>query len=377
MAAELHDLTLSSLVLTGADPSLKRVRFGDPEERHESYDERYDFRTLIYDCFHDPRRGEVVLLCPKLLNFRHLIEQSSFTLDGRAVGRAALEELSRGSLISFPDGGTQPGTLKISHPLFEQELAVNPPLHAAFKGRNVLFAISKDNRLDWITDWLRYYVAEHGADAVLIFDNQSTAYPMDELGQALTSVPGIEVAAIVRAWFPFGPGGIGAANFGSKFLHRSMMELGRRRILAQARAALNVDIDELVFSRSRQSIFDATVASEKGYVRFGGRWVYADAPAEGQALRHADHRYYHPDNRPRVNRKWCVAPTGPSRNHQWLTHRIISQKDPDDPDFGFWHFRRISNNWDYNREELDRDRIEIDQHLVETMDKVFSPAPAA
>ena len=373
MAAQLHDLTLSSLVFDRSHPALQRDRIGPVDERHENYDDRYDFHTLVYDCFQDPLRGEVVLLCPALLNFRRLIDQASFSLDGQNVTPTGIETLSRGSLITFAYDGHNPGTLRISHPLFERDLTIGSALHDEFAGRNALFAISKDNRLEWIADWLRYYVSEHGADAVVLFDNQSTAYSMEELGRTLSAVPGIAVAAIVRAWFPFGPGGTGNTNFDSKFLHRTMMELGRRRILAQARAALNVDIDELVFSRSGQSVFDATVASEKGYVRFDGRWAYADAPGAGQIIRHGDHLYRRTDGRPKVSRKWCLAPTGALSTRQWLTHRIISLKDPTDPDFGFWHFRRISSNWDYNREDFDEALLEKDTRLIDTMARVFAP----
>ena len=155
----------------------------------------------------------------------------------------------------------------------------------------------------------------------------------------------------------------------------TMVELGRRRLLGDARAVLNVDIDELVYSRSGQSIFEATVASEQGYTRVNGQWAYADLPPDGQLVRHNDHYAIRSDGRPKVNRKWCVAPKGPLEGRAWLTHRIVSRKDPCDPDFGFWHFRRISNNWDYDREDFDTNLLEVDTRLVATMQRVFGKNP--
>jgi hypothetical protein len=190
----------------------------------------------------------------------------------------------------------------------------------------------------------------------------------------MRGVKGIEASALVRAWFPFGPGGTSNTYFNSKFLHMTMVELGRRRLMSQARAVLNVDIDELAYSRTGESIFDATVNSPQGYVRMDGRWAFANPAPEGSFPRHADHMFVRSDGRPKCNRKYCVAPLGPLQGKPWLTHRILSRRDPTDPNFGFWHFRRVSNNWDYDREDFDSNLLEVDSRLTETMARVFPTA---
>ncbi|MCL6282763.1 glycosyltransferase family 2 protein [Ruegeria sp. 2012CJ41-6] len=370
------DLSLSSFTFDGQHPSHYRDRLGVIEERDLNYDNRYDFHTLFYDCYFDPQVGEVILICPSLMNFRRLVEQAAFSLDGTDVQIKAIDALSRGNVIRFQSPSGHPAELTITHELFSGAVAVNALHTDVFAGKNVLYAISKDNKLEWIRDWLIYYVREHGANAVVIYDNHSTAYSMDELKETLASVEGIEASAVVRAWFPFGPGGGGKTNFKSKFLHLTMVELGRRRLLSEARAVLNVDIDELVYSRSGASIFDATMASRQGYVRIDGCWAFADPPRDGQLIRHADHQFIRRDSgKAKMNRKYCVAPQGPLKGHLWLTHRIISRRDPTDPDFGFWHFRRISNNWDYNREDFDADLMKVDPRLTETMSRVYGTAP--
>ncbi|MDP5217564.1 glycosyltransferase family 2 protein [Ruegeria sp. 2205SS24-7] len=369
------DLRLSSFMFDGRHPSHYRDRVGVIEERDPNYDNRYDFHTLIYDCFFDRDAGEVVLICPSLLNFRCLIEQARFSIDGTGVQIKAIDALSRGNVIRFQSPVDAPAELGFEHKLFSGAVAVNALHTDVFAGKNAVYAISKDNKLDWIQDWLAYYVKEHGANAVVIYDNHSTDYSMDALKETLASVDGIEASAVVRAWFPFGPGGAGNTNFNSKFLHMTMVELGRRRLLSQARAVLNVDIDELVYSRSGASIFDATVASEQGYVRIDGRWAFADPPEDGALIRHADHQFIRSDGKPKVNRKYCVAPQGPLKGRPWLTHRIISRRDPTDPDFGFWHFRRITNNWDYNREDFDTNLLEVSPRLSETMSRVYGTTP--
>lgn len=374
MGASVINVPLSSFVFEGSHPSFYRDRIGPVEERDANYDNRYDFHTLIYDCYFASDAGEVVLICPSLFNFRPLMEAATWQIDGVDVKIKKIEKLSRGNAVRIKAPSDSPKTISFTHPLFSGELDINAEHLDDFAGKNAIYAISKDNNLEWVKDWLTYYVMEHGANAVVIYDNHSTAYSMEDLEAALISVPGIEAACVVRAWFPFGPGGPGNTNFNSKFLHMTMVELGRRRLLGQARAVLNVDIDELVYSTEGQSIFDATVASEQGYVRMNGQWAYAKAPAEGQMLRHADHTHIRSDGRPKCNRKYCVQPLGPLKGRPWLTHRILSQKDKVDPQFGFWHFRRISNNWDYNRETLEEDKLELETRLVATMERVFGAA---
>jgi hypothetical protein len=364
------DLTPSSFVFSGTHPSLSRDRIGLWEERDANYDNRYDFHTLFYDCYYEPDDGEVILICPSLFNFSRLISEASFAIDGRAAAVKGVSGLSRGNAVRFDAPARVPEVFSFEHPLFRGEVPVSRVERDLFAGKNAVYAISKDNKLPWITDWMRYYVEEHGANAFVLYDNHSTDYSMEDLQEAMQSVPGVEATALVRAWFPFGPGGAGNTNFNSKFLHMTMVELGRRRLLGRARAVLNVDIDELVYSRSGQTIFDATVASEKGYVRMDGEWVYTDAPG-GQGVDHADHRFIRPRGGPKVNRKYCVAPEGPLKGKPWLTHRIVSRKDPTDPGFGFWHFRRVSNSWDYSREEFDPQVMQEDPRLAGTMARVF------
>ena len=379
MHTEILDLTLSSYVFQPGNMALTRDRLGEWRDRDPNYDTRYDYYTLIYDVFFDADQQKVFAVCPTLRNFERLVLEAEFALDGQTVPIAQIRPLSRGSLIEFdlPPGVLLPLSLSVQHPMFSGVLPVGATHRDMFAGTNAIYAISKDNRLDWIVAWLSYYVKEHGANALVLYDNQSTAYSMEDLKAAIASVPGIEKAALVRAWFPFGPGGQGNTNFNSKFLHMTMVELGRRRLLSNARAVLNVDIDELVYSRTGHSIFDATVESERGYVRMNGDWVYAPAPMDGAVPRHADHLLVRKDGLPKVNRKYCVAPTGPLEGRPWLTHRIVSRRDPADPDFGFWHFRSITNNWDYDREDFDPEAVEQDDRLVETMARHFGPGANA
>jgi hypothetical protein len=176
---------------------------------------------------------------------------------------------------------------------------------------------------------------------------------------------------VIPAPFPFGPKAENKANTDSLYLQLSISELIRRRILGQARAAQNVEIDELHHAKTGQSVFDATVESPLGYLRTDARWVYADPQLDPAQIRHASHGFISTSGRPRANRKWCVAPQGPFGDHQWLTHFINNRKDPSHPDFEMLHFRQVSTNWKMDRTASDRDQLTPFPELQALMQRYF------
>lgn len=363
------DLNFSSFVFDRSHPSLIRDRIGHFEERHSSYDDTYDFDTLFYDAYFDRSARQVVLVCPPLLNFKRLIEDADFFVDGHAAQINSVVDISRGSLIFIDVADGTPQRLSFQHPHFSGEVQINKTCLDAFAGKNTIYAISKNNRLEWIVDWLTYYANAHGANAVVLYDNASTDYTVDQLTHAITSVQGIDTVAIGRANFPFGPRGTSNTDYKSLFLQRTMAELGRRRLLLKSRAVLNVDIDELMYSHSGQSIFDATAASPEGYVRANAAWVYADPAKIKDIPSFSAHRYVSETGRPKANRKFCVNPQGALIGKQWLTHFIRSRRDPVDPDFVMWHFSKISTGWKYDRSGLGGPDLKECPELINAMAK--------
>ena len=369
---DVLDIMPNAFRLPMTHPSLMRDRLGAFDQRSPGYDDRYDFSTLFYDCYLDEARGEIVLICPTLLNFTLLIQDTHFSTAAGPAAPVSIRPLFRGSEVRLRPVDSAPDSLFFRHPFFQGEVTIARPDFDRFRGLNAIFAISKNNRLAWIADWLRYYVTEHAAEALVLYDNASTDYEIADLQSTIAAVNGLKAAAIVRADFPFGPGGTGKINFDSKFLHMTMVELGRRRFLRHARAVLNVDIDELVYSSIGESVFDATRAAENGYLRMGGNWAFA-LPTEGGEIRHKHHAFRQRGRDRGVNCKWCVVPDGALANHTWRTHRIISRTDPVSQIFRFWHFRQISTGWDYARDALDTDQLKPDPILQETMARVFGP----
>jgi hypothetical protein len=368
MSVDVIDLEMSGLRLPDTRPELRRDRYGKIEHHDAAYDARYDWSTLIYDCFSDAEAGEILLVCPPLLNFRAFMEDAEVRVDGKPAQIREIRDLSRCSVIALDVAEGEAVT--ITHAHFGGTLAVGRSYAEAFAGLNGIYSISLNNRLEWITDWLDYYVRAHGLETVVLFDNGSTAYAPRELRAALASVRGLRKAVVVRARYPFGPTAENKSAYNSLFLQRSMAEMAKLRFFAKARAVVNADIDELFHSLRGQSVFDATVASDGGYTRANAEWVYAPDVGPGHYARHADHSHVSANGRPKANRKWCIAPQGPQKGKQWLTHFIDSRHDPVDPDFRVWHFRQISTSWKFDRTEAGPDLV-ASPRLTDAMRRIF------
>ena len=371
MTADIDVLTLTGLAVDQDKTDLRRGLVGSADFHDEAFLAAYDGLTLFYDCFLSHDGGGIVLVGPPFLNFRPLLDDAAFQVDGSGVEVREIKDLSRCSILTLDHAGGQ--VLDIQHPNFSGQMDIGRSFVPDFTGLNGLYTISLNNRLEWIEDWLNYYVRMHGANAVVLADNGSTDYSLSDLASCIAGVEGLEKAAILDARFPFGPTAENKTAYSALFLQRSLAELGRLRFFARSRAVLNSDIDELFHSKSGASVYDRAVQSEAGYVRADARWVYADMDGRETFPRHRDHRWVSASGKPRSNRKWCVVPDGPQRGRQWLTHFLGNRKDPVDPDLLLWHFRHVTTNWKYAREDETPDLI-ADPELSEAMETAF-PSP--
>ena len=145
-----------------------------------------------------------------------------------------------------------------------------------YAGRRVLYTLSKDNDPVWVIDWARFHVANHAADAVLIYDNGSVRYTSSELLATLrAALPGLPIDVV--SWpFRYGPGGFSSASgWDSDFCQAAAFQDARFRFLERAAGVLNCDVDEFVVSTGGRSVFEAAATSTAGCVAFAGDWIAA------------------------------------------------------------------------------------------------------
>ena len=335
------------------------------EFRGENFERQFDSTTLFYDAV-DIGDRQVVLFAPPFFNLAGELSNTSF-FQGSERLEPEIRHFDRHAQIwlnASPDGG-----IRATGPLGDIALAISPNRLEMFRDRRVVFTMSKDNPIEWIVDWVKFNRDIHGADAVLIYNNASTAYDGAALSAALRSVPGIERSVVVEWPFKYGPQGANSRDhWDSDFCQLGAWEHARWCFLQQARSVMNADIDELVLSKSGQSVFEAAEQSRSGFVRYRGRWIIGvddrtTREVADRLPRHRDFGILMPPNyevswqRGRRDTnvcapKWTVVPGKCPRHAQWHIHSIASWLNsylPCSRNFSFGHFREIGSNWKYQR----------------------------
>jgi hypothetical protein len=358
--------------------------------RDEKFDQQFDATTLFFDAFRCEGGDRIVLLGPPLFNLAPAFAAMSVTaLPSQTRCTFELRHLDRHMQmwVKAPPGTAR---LRFAGAFGEFEVEIAAPAASPFRDRRVIFTLSKDNELEWIRDWVRFNRDIHGADAVLIYDNDSTRYTTGELLDAVRSVGGIAEAAVVHWPFRYGPQGTLAKGlWDSDFCQLGAWEHARRRFLANARSVMNSDIDELVLCEDGASIFDKAERSPFGIARYSGRWVVAIDDAKPPADALPRHRDFDAVLRPQMQRmrlflkrdavscfpKWTLVPRRCPDRTQWKVHTIGGWPPARLKTSGasFRHFREIGGNWKYERkvrESFDPARHVRDEALARVFARV-------
>jgi hypothetical protein len=348
------------------------------DDRQTDYEEKYDRWTVFYDCFNAD--GRIILSGPPLRNLRDAVYNADWKVDHRKSGtRPALFDRGRTqeSHLVVPRRASR---LDITLKLARAELAVGSEFRRHFRGRRALLSISQNNKLEWIEDWLRFYVHEHGTDAVVLYDNGSTLYDEADLLDVLVGVVGVKAAVVVQWDFPWGPLAGPKGIFDSDFCQYGMLEHARQRFLRDAAGVINCDIDELVITSDRRPVYVHAARSVDGAVLYRGRMienVVKDEVAGQERLRRfTDFLHYDPRVAP-ATPKWCIIPQRLPPSAQWRTHTINDVRLPYSSRVMHRHFKGINTNWrGYDRPEVvvDSSKHVWDDVLAEVLAERLGPA---
>ena len=165
-----------------------------------------------------------------------------------------------------------------------------------------MLTLSKNNELYWIGDWVRFFARRHGCDAVLFYDNSSTKYDLSEVYETIASIPRIEVVVVVNWPYKYGPQGterdIGPQKlpWDSAYSQPGVLEHARHRFLDRAQAVVNADVDELVLTKDKVSLFELVSHSDTGYLRYPGYWIESATKSTQRHPRHFDFCYRSADS---------------------------------------------------------------------------------
>ena len=394
------------------ESELARIPPRPLEFRMPDYEQKFDYRSLIYDVFH--YHSDIAAIGPPLLNLKEPAKGFTYRAHDRPL-RAYFSDMNRVSRWVFKDasklylprwirgrrplsrrspsdllrllgtgdrGQPQPfpgGALTVS---FGKEVtasaAIGPNLRHLFANCRCLLTKSKNNELQWIHDWVKFHVNSHQADATLIYDNGSDKYPAREILDSLAGIAGLKVAVVVKWPFKWGVHGDDFGIWDSDFAQHGILEHARWRFLEFARSVVYQDVDELALSG--RSIFEIAEQSKTGTVLYEGRWIEHVRPQRSATTaavpRHADFRYFRPDVAP-ASTKWCTVPSRNRRSRQWRVHWIKPAEKTEE--IQLRHFRAISTGWKHDRspEPFDASIYREDTELVRALAEADLPDSSA
>jgi hypothetical protein len=364
--------TLSSVIIPkslGMERNLPR-RADPTTQSTDAAWRNYDRRTLMYDAVHLSDAALVRLYLPRLLNFSRIMLGSRFVIDDKTVHPKPHKIYRRFETVDFKVGVDTPRLLEIFMPSGEQfQVCINSARPTLFQDCRVIYTMLKDEKLEWVQDWLQFHNRVHGADAVLIADNGSSRYSSTQLLAALEEVPGYRERSILSVPLPWGPIGNASGVDDGKYLQTTLLNLSRDRFLSSAHGVLNLDVDELLLRRGKDSVFDRV--QRWGLVTFPGEWRYP-TNTEGNPT-HRDHLYRDPNDKP-CARKYCFRPSSrlgrmclSVHGLEKLNRKLFSGKR----DFMFLHCRNISTSWKSDRSMAANSAMSIDAETADALTAAY------
>jgi len=341
--------------------------------RPQSFLEAFDATGLVYDCFWHADGQRVLLICPPPVNLVADYALATYTASGTTLRPKFHTSLSV-MIIELRDVPADSDVITLTFGRETRELPIRVNRSAELEGARILFGMNKNNELAWIREWATFHQRLHGTDSVILFDNGSTAYAVEEVVETLRSVPGLAHCAVPVWPQPFGrtDPAVRLNPYWAHFPQIASMSAVLRRYGAKAAGILNADIDELVEAPGGRSIYDVAASLKHGLAVFRGRWIEAVPLAEAAV----DHRGYgliqrDPKRARSRPNKWALDPKRAWVANldvhpywHWIAKRpMFSKVSPEGA--LYWHFRGINTNWKRTSEPVARELLTADAELAD------------
>lgn len=339
------NVELSTITL---DRNGKISRKAPRKKRHQqhNYMELFDHYTLFSDIFFCDSKcdSKIELLGPPLLNLRKHLKASEIYLDDVKVLKKniSIYEMDRISRIIIKTKG-KPENLKIKINNQEFIKKIQPDYMAFFENKNVLVTQQRNNPIEWILYWIIYHIHHHEVDAVLIYDNNSDLYTVQELQEAISLIDGIERACIVDWKIPYGPTGGPKQIWDSDYGQHQFLDNALNRLLRKSNCAIIGDIDELPL-HSLGTPIPQLLQNTKSPILSYNRIDILNTCAPKLALKHSDTFQYYYDA-PLISPKYSISPKLLPFKAQLLAHNVNGIKYKNNHDIISRHFNSLRLDW--------------------------------
>lgn len=342
--------------------------------RSIDYEEKFDYTTLAFDVFMSD--DKLVFSGPPAYGLEEFFKKENFYLNGQSICHIPEIHLLDRTQRNWLWGDNDVQQFKWKYEDVEFNISVNHHCHDLFRGKKVLFTLSKNNKFEWISDWIRFYKMIHKIDAVLFYDNNSDNYTLEELKKYLIE-QNLGVDVVLVPWnFKYGPqGGMFAdtksAPWDSDFCQYGMMEHAKERFLKYSFGVINVDIDELIVGKNDESIF--CQLNNIPAIHIHGKWIES-VPLDKSAPVRFNNFFFYDRKNYKSDYKWCVSPQKIEYDAQWKVHTIKTKKIKITKNFYYLHYKAINYNWKIKRADpidFDSKIHRLDESLYEIVSKVF------
>jgi hypothetical protein len=343
-------------------------------KRPPSFVDAFDATGMFYDCFRHADGQRVLLVGPPPVNLVADYARAAFTaLPSRTPLRRTFHTSLSVMITELRNVSADATMIAVTFGRETIELPIRGNLSGQLAGAKILFGMNKNNDLAWIREWATFHQRLHGTDTVILYDNGSTAYAVEDVIETLRSVPGLAHAAMPVWPQPFGctDPAVRLNPYWTHFPQIASMSAVLRRYGAQAAGILNADIDELVEAPGGRSIYDIASSLKHGLAVFRGRWIEA-VPLAGAASDHRGFGLIQTDPKRARSRpnKWVLDPKRPwvanLKVHpywHWIAGRpMFSKVRP--AGALYWHFRGVNTNWKRAHEPIARDLLTPDADLA-------------
>lgn len=244
------------------------------------YLSQFDYSTIWYDVFYSAMNELVIAVGPSLRNIREFYENSNFSIRSNSSSIKTvpvIDQIDRCDRHYFSVPNGKWNIINIKGPLGEYRIPIGENLCNLFQGKKVLFSRQKNNKLEWIVDWINIYKNLHDINALLLFDNNSDVYSSQELLQYISAYVDIDVCCVVHFPFLYGPQG-GTYNkklasiykegvpWDSDYLDYGILEVAHQRFLATAKSVVFCDIDEIIIGRDDINIPSILQGKNNAYI---------------------------------------------------------------------------------------------------------------
>lgn len=337
--------------------------------KQHDYDEKYDWDTLSYDVFYS--EGYIYLSGPPSYGIESLYTKGCFYIEGNNLTSSMeIIHMDRAQRVRIPVEH-KPDIIIWNNEAFSKEIRVDNDFNHLFKDKNVIFTLSKNNDLNWIKDWIIFYRDQYNINGVLIYDNSSTVYTLDEMASFLSN-ENLGVEIVLVSWpFKYGPQGSDKDNlpWDSDFCQHGAMENAKVKYLKHANIVFNVDIDELIFIKNNTSFLSKL--KKFGILHIPGIWV-SSTPINNESNIQKKFQDYIYINKKEIFSpyKWAVSPKDIKFECQWTTHRVISLGKclrsfvlHTSYQNYYYHYKAINTSWKYNRLNSENVRADLCKSL--------------